>query len=146
MSYSGLRIGDAVTLRTDRIVDGKLFLYTQKTNVPVFCPLPEIVTDAVNALVPVTDHYYFWSGPRTRAASPGTGNGGFRSCSSWLGKDAHPHRFRDTFSVELLLAGVPIEDVSILLGHSSVKISERAYAPWVQARQQRLEVAVKKSW
>jgi integrase/recombinase XerD len=35
----------------------------------------------------------------------------------------HAHRFRDTFGVELLLAGVPIERVSILLGHQSVKIS-----------------------
>jgi hypothetical protein len=43
-------------------------------------------------------------------------------------KDAHPHRLGDTFSVELLLAGVPIEDVSILLGQSSVKVTERAYA------------------
>jgi hypothetical protein len=34
----------------------------------------------------------------------------------------------------LLLAGVPIEDVSILLGHASVRITERAYAPWIQAR------------
>ena len=28
---------------------------------------------------------------------------------------AHAHRFRDTFAVELLLAGVPIDQVSILL-------------------------------
>ena len=59
---------------------------------------------------------------------------------------SHPHRFRDTFSVELLLAGVPIEDVSILLGHSSVRITERAYAPCVQARQQKLKLAVKNAW
>jgi integrase len=61
-------------------------------------------------------------------------------------QNAHAHRFRDTFSVELLIAGVPIEDVSILLGHSSVRISERAYAPWVQARQLKLEAAVRKAW
>jgi site-specific recombinase XerD len=36
--------------------------------------------------------------------------------------NAHPHRFRDTFAVELLLAGAPIEHVSLLLGHASVKI------------------------
>jgi integrase/recombinase XerD len=38
---------------------------------------------------------------------------------------AHPHRFRDTFAVELLLSGVPIERVSVLLGHQSVRITER---------------------
>lgn len=32
-------------------------------------------------------------------------------------ENAHPHRLRDTFCVELLLTGVPIEQVSILLGH-----------------------------
>lgn len=43
--------------------------------------------------------------------------------------------FRDTFAVEMLLAGVPLEQVSILLGHKSVKITEKHYAPWVKARQ-----------
>jgi len=39
---------------------------------------------------------------------------------------------RDTFAVELLLAGVPIDQVSILLGHASVKTTERHYAPFCQ--------------
>ena len=37
--------------------------------------------------------------------------------------------FRDTFAVECLLAGVPLERVSVLLGHASVKVTERHYAP-----------------
>ena len=53
--------------------------------------------------------------------------------------DGHAHRFRDTFSVELLLAVVPIERVSILLGHQSVRITEKHYAPWVRSRQGQLE-------
>jgi excisionase family DNA binding protein len=52
---------------------------------------------------------------------------------------AHAHRFRHTFAVELLKKGVPIEEVSILLGHSSVRITERNYAAWVQARQEILK-------
>src|SRR3979409_1687037 len=44
----------------------------------------------------------------------------------------HAHRFRDTFAVELLLAGVPLEHVSVLLGHQSVRITERHYSPWVR--------------
>ena len=61
-------------------------------------------------------------------------------------KGGHAHRFRDTFAVELLLASVPLDQVSILLGHSSVKITEKSYAPWVKARQVQLEAAVMKSW
>lgn len=32
----------------------------------------------------------------------------------------------------------PFERVSILLGHQSVRITEKDYAPWVRARQERL--------
>jgi hypothetical protein len=46
--------------------------------------------------------------------------------------DSHAHRFRDTFAVGLLQAGVPIERVSVLLGHSSMKMTEKYYSPWVQ--------------
>jgi integrase/recombinase XerD len=56
------------------------------------------------------------------------------------------HRLRDTFAVELLQAGVSIETVSILLGHSSIRITERHYNPWVKARQQRLEADVERAW
>jgi integrase len=54
--------------------------------------------------------------------------------------------FRDTLAVELLLAGVPIEQVSILLGHKSIRVTERHYAPWVSARQEQLEASVQKAW
>jgi integrase len=54
--------------------------------------------------------------------------------------------FRDTFAVELLLAGVPIDQVSILLGHSSVRITEKHYSPWVRARQDQLEKSVQAAW
>jgi integrase/recombinase XerD len=53
---------------------------------------------------------------------------------------------RDTFVVELLLAGVPIERVSVLLGHQSQKVTEKHYAPWVKSRQEQLEADVKRSW
>jgi hypothetical protein len=61
-------------------------------------------------------------------------------------KDGHPHRFRDTLAVELLVQGVPMDRVSILLGHSSVKITERHYAPWVLARQVQLEADLERVW
>jgi len=60
--------------------------------------------------------------------------------------NAISHRFRDTFAVELLLAGVPIERVSILLGHQSVRITERHCNPWVRSRQEQLEADVACDW
>ena len=46
----------------------------------------------------------------------------------------------------LLLAGVPIERVSILLGHSSIRVTQKHYSPWVKARQEQLEADVRRSW
>jgi integrase len=48
--------------------------------------------------------------------------------------------------VELLLAGVPLETVSILLGHSSVKITEKHYKTWVRSLQRKLQDEVKRAW
>ena len=42
-----------------------------------------------------------------------------------------PHRFRDSFAVNLLIAEVDIKLISKYLGHSSVSTTEKYYAPWV---------------
>jgi integrase len=36
--------------------------------------------------------------------------------------------------------------VSILLGHSSIKVTEKHYSPWVRARQEQLEADVRRTW
>jgi len=61
-------------------------------------------------------------------------------------KDGFAHRFRDSFSVSLLLAGVPIEHVSILLGHSNIKVTQQHYNPWVRDRQLQLEADLQRAW
>jgi integrase len=53
--------------------------------------------------------------------------------------DCRPHRLRDTFAVRRLLGGLEVQDVSRLLGHSSVTVTEQHYAPWIAARKLRLE-------
>jgi integrase len=60
--------------------------------------------------------------------------------------NGHAHRFRETFGVELLLAGIPIERVSVLLGHQSVKVTEKHYNPWVRSRQEQLEADLERAW
>lgn len=56
------------------------------------------------------------------------------------------HRLRDTFAVDLLQKGVPLEDVSKLLGHTSISTTEKSYAKWVKGRQDRLDRLVTESW
>ena len=172
LRYSGLRIGDAVTCAVDRLANGKLRLYTQKTGTHVHCPLPEFVVKELEAIPKMSERYWFWTGN----GKPQTAIGDWQGRLLDLFKDmkvkqfalankvnadaarnaletkgvkfaeGHAHRFRDTFAVELLLAGVPLERVSILLGHTSVKITEKHYAPWVRERQEQAEADVKRTW
>ncbi len=39
-----------------------------------------------------------------------------------------------------------MDPVSALLGHSSIKVTEKHYSPWVRARQEQLEADVRRSW
>jgi integrase/recombinase XerD len=73
-----------------------------------------------------------------------------RLCSSWRkrlaalfakakARGGHPHRFRETFAVGLLQGGVSIENVAKHLGHASIYVTEKHYAPWIKTRQDMLE-------
>ena len=147
LRYSGMRIGDAIRLTSEQIKMSRLFLYTAKTGTPVNTVLPDFVLEALEVSPRVTDGHFFWNGTDKLDTIVGS----WRKRLAKLFELAevpkgHAHRFRDTFAVELLLAGVPIERVSILLGHQSVRITERHYSPWVRARQEQLEQDLKRVW
>ena len=146
MRHSGLRIGDTIALKRDRVKGNKLFLYTQKTGTPVYVPLPPAAVEALGKLSGDTE-YFFTSGK----AKPQTARANWSRYLDTVFEaakvhGAHSHRFRDTFAVSLLEAGVSIENVSVLLGHSSVRITERHYKPWVKTLQKKLEDEVRKAW
>jgi integrase len=122
-----------------------LFLYTAKTGTAVWCPLPPSVTEALEAIP--GERYFFWTGESNPKSCVGNWQRSLRTLFRLAGvPDGHAHRFRDTFAVELLLAGVPLERVSVLLGHQSVKVTEKHYTPWVKARQEQLESDVRRTW
>jgi integrase/recombinase XerD len=136
-----------VRLAHDRIVGARLFLYTQKTGVPVLVPLPDFVVEALDTFEPMNKTYYFWSGASGKDGVARTYMGRLNKVFKLAGvPNGHAHRFRDTFAVELLMSGVPLERVSIRLGHGSVKVTEKHYSPWVLARQEQLEADVKRTW
>ena len=149
LRWSGLRISDAGKLERSKLTDdGKLFLHTQKTGQPVYVPLPPSVAKILRDLPNIdAPHYFFWNGT-SDAETPG--KAWWKTlkkifCSAGI-PHAHPHMLRDTFAVEMLLAGVSLEEVSILLGHSNTKVTEKHYKPWVRARQEQLERSVEKAW
>jgi len=143
--YSALRIGDAASCAVDRLSGARL--YMQKTGVPVYVPLPPFVVSALQACPRISERYWFWTGIGSKETIAGNRRRTFRRLCQIAGiRGGHRHRFRDTLAVELLLEGVPNERVSVLLGHSSVKVTERHYAPWVHARQAQLESDLARPW
>jgi integrase/recombinase XerD len=158
MRWSGLAISDAVGLERSRLnAKNELMLYRAKTGHPVYVPLPQHAAEALRNIPPgprSNPRYFFWSGNGKLRSSVGDWQRSMRRVfgladirrEDGTPKRCHPHMLRDTFAVECLLAGVPLEQVSMLLGHKSIKITEKHYAPWVKARQEQLTTNVQKSW
>jgi integrase/recombinase XerD len=156
MRWSGLSVRDAVTLRRNQLLfdaaknQYRIVTARQKTGTHVSVPIPPDVAEEVEA---ACDHptYLLWQNTKD-----GTEKQAGHSASIALTKifaraeisSGHmkSHRLRDTFAVDLLQKGVPLEDVSKMLGHKSVSITEKHYSPWIQGRQDRLDDLVTASW
>lgn len=165
MRWTGLRIRDAVTLERRRLVRDpesdlwSVMVYQKKTGDPVYCPIPPHVAEILQD-VPASqkgntnERYFFWTGEGLAKTITSNWQRSyaklFKLCAlkeaDGSPKRCHPHMLRDTFAVESLLSGMRLEEVSIILGHSSVKITEKHYMPWVRARQTSLNQSVVESW
>jgi integrase/recombinase XerD len=168
LRWNGLRAGDAACLSRDKLRDDdSLFLYQKKvkgkTSSAVYGLLPHDVAEELRN-VPRNAYthpsYFFWSGRSKRKSEVSNWIKIFRKIldkatethpklfleADGNSRPAHLHMLRDMFAVEYLLAGMPLEEVSRLLGHSSVLITQKHYAPWVLERQQRLATSVRTAW
>jgi site-specific recombinase XerD len=155
MRHSGLAIRDALTIKREEITHDKgagMYLVVtsrQKTGTHVAVPIPPDVAKEVLAVANGNPVYVFWSGKGDEESA--TKN--WAKYLATLFDDAkirsghmRSRRLRDTFAVDLLQKGVPLEEVSKLLGHESIKTTERSYAKWVKARQDRLNKLVIETW
>jgi site-specific recombinase XerD len=157
MRWSGLAIRDTVTLERAEIIQDKgkglyrVVTARQKTGTHVSVPLPPEVAKEVLAVTNNNPVYLFWNTGTGKEQSAVTNwqhdlrklfrDAGIKSDGNMLS-----HRLRDTFACDLLEKGVPLEEVSKLLGHESIKTTERHYAKWVKGRQDRLDALVSATW
>lgn len=151
LCYTGFRISDAVELdRTRLLPDGTLRLRQHKTGGWVLARLPQDTITALEAIppdpvapTPIRRHF-FWNGVCKLTTVTGSFRRSMDSLGAKTGINVHPHRFRDTFAVTLLEQGEDIRTVSLLLGHTSIKTTEKHYAHFVKSTQDRLLAAVSK--
>jgi site-specific recombinase XerD len=147
MRHSGLAIGDAVTLKRNALeFDKKKKRYRvetnrQKTGTHVSVIIPTDVAEELLSVANGNPEYILWDsrgGQKKTVVKDYQKD--FRRLFVAAGLEHFAsHSLRDTFAVDLLSKGVPLEEVSKLLGHSSTKVTEKHYAPWVKVRQDRLD-------
>lgn len=154
MRYSGLSIQDALTLPRKALIQDatghRVVMQRTKTGTDVSVLLPPAIAQELLSVPNDNDRFVFWSG-----------NGSPKSiCGNWGKRFIVPcfaeakieggfmkaHRLRDTFACELLQAGLSLEHVSKLLGHTSIRTTEKSYAAWVPSRQEVLDRAVASAW
>ena len=157
MRWSGLAIRDALTLKRSGLIQDtgknvcRVVTARHKTGVHVSVPIPGDIARELLAVANGNADYIFWSG--MGEAESVTKNWAkyyiaplFKAAKIQCEGHMMSHRLRDTFAVDLLQKGVPLEDVSKALGHMSIKTTEKSYAKWVKGRQDRLDALVIGTW
>jgi len=134
MIDGGFRINEASVLKWSDIdfENGVIYLYRSKVSNDDFIPMTiRLRTTLLNRKKVVDSEYVF---PGRYGGHKTIGNnyaleGAFRRAGL---DDVSSHNLRKTFATRLLNRGAAITDVQHLLGHSSVKTTERAYAAFVK--------------
>jgi integrase len=169
MYETGLRRSDATIFRPDKIQTtqhGGSYTCPQfKTgdDVTVFLPAPLVEALRALPLLPwrgtATDYTDFTGEPFTPGAGifpfyDGTLDTYENYMESYLNTplrdlgrllfgehspSLRPHRFRDSFAVNMLNLGLSLQDVQLMLGHSMLATTEKYYRPYVLGVQEAVE-------
>lgn len=154
---TGMRFSDAMRFDpralVKRNVRGReVYCYYEphqvKTGAPVFIPLSAEMADPIVNAPRLTERYPFWDG----VSPTNAWNARFASSVTSLLEtvsgvaNIHPHRFRDTFAVDLLNRNIDIRTVSRLLGHKSIATTIKYYEHWVRGDQDKLVDKLLDAW
>ena len=146
--YSGLRLVDVVTLRTDALADDGLMIASQEKNEqPVFVPLPPFVIDLLRRVSPKSKDYVFWTG--TSTIKTAVNDWSEKMTRLYVGagiEGKRTHEWRDTLAIEVLEGGESLEDVQLLLGHKSRKTTEKYYVALTKKRMEKAIDARRRTW
>lgn len=147
MRYTGLRVSDALQLDDQRTAGGRVRLHQHKTGEWVHIPLPGWLSELLASTPRASAARWFMKPGQSIKNAHERWRRKLAKVAKLAGvADPGFHRLRDTFAVELILAGVSLDRVSVLLGHTSVRMTEKHYAPWIRARQQQLDEQVLQAW
>ena len=124
---TGIRIGELVALRPEDVQPGKLQIHGKGgkhrwvgINSQTEALLREYMMLSTDTVFGVKRRALYWALRRLGGRAGVT--------------KVHPHRFRDTFAVRFLENGGGVDDLQVLLGHSSITMTLR-YVQW--GREQR---------
>jgi site-specific recombinase XerD len=144
--YSGLRIGDVVSCRTEWVHDGRIRRRAQKNNAQIDIRLPDEVIEALNEAPVMSPHYWFWSNKSALRTAVGKWQRRMLKLFREAGiVHGHPHRFRHTFAVSLLEQGYTLQTVADALG-DTLEVAEKHYSGWSKTRRDRMDEAVSSTW
>lgn len=141
MYETGLRVSDAIHFQPRKLkTDAETAIYRTKQIktgkwVTVFFPLD--LAHRLRKLDTLYEHYVFFDNSMPWRE--------FISANIWrtlhdLGEaigipGLRPHRFRDSFAVNMLNGGMTIGELSIHLGHTDEKTTRKYYNPYVKSRE-----------
>jgi integrase/recombinase XerD len=150
--HSGLALVDAACLERDELVQNggvyRVKTSRQKSNEPINNVLPEWLAKDLLTVKNGNPKYFFWTGDSTPKSAVSYFDKLYRKVFKQAKIETNgqlSHRFRHTFAVELLKAGVQMRHVSKALGHASITTTEKYYSKWEPGQQATLDAALSKT-